>query len=198
MSEDPSSTFLSSFPEYHTTIEGLRPLKRPMLLWSTVSLLYVFSGLRLKVDTASLWGFQILGMTDTKLTIFFFLTTFYYTVRWLWTRHLRLRTYKDEGFMLMLWEYGMPRSQVKKVLGKAYGFYEGFNETTQGGALEDKHFIAVQQVRSHRGAIIALFKLQFSARVLSFVEHFIVPYYAPLAIATTALIALFVRLCLSV
>ena len=118
MSEDKFSTFLSSFPEYQATIEELRPLKRPMLLWSTVSILYVFFGLQLDAGEASgkasLWGFQIVGLTDNKLTIFFILTTFYYTVRWLWTRHLRLRTFKKQGFMSMLWQYGMPRTQKKK------------------------------------------------------------------------------------
>ena len=97
MSKDLFSTFLSTFTEYQTAIEELRPLKRPMLLWSTVSLLYVFGGLQFADTTTSnttsvtLWGFQIIGLTDTKLTIFFFLTTLYYTVRWLWIRHLRLR-----------------------------------------------------------------------------------------------------------
>ena len=187
--------FLSGFPEYHATIDELRPLKRPMLLWSTVSLLYVFSGLHLKGNTASLWGFQIIGLTDTKFTIFFFLTTLYYTVRWLWTRHLRLRTYKDEGFMSMLRQYGMPRSQEKTETSQAYDSLKAYQNEPGRLRFKDDHFVAIQEVRSHRGAINELFDLKFSARAVSFVEHIIIPYYAPLVIAATALVALFVRLC---
>ena len=84
MSKGDFSTFISSFAEYQATIERLRPLKRPMLLWSAASLIYVFFGLQLEASEtsgkASLWGFQFSGLTDTKLTIFFFLTTLYYTL----------------------------------------------------------------------------------------------------------------------
>ena len=200
VSEDKFSTFLSSFPEYQATIEELRPLKRPMLLWSTVSILYVFFGLQLDAgevsDKASLWGFQIVGLTDNKLTIFFILTTLYYTVRWLWTRHLRLRTFKKQGFMSMLWQYGMPRTQKKKEGEFIFDTLKTLRRQ-EGGNFYKPHreaLDAVEQVRSHRGAINELFDLSFSAKAASFVEHIAIPYVLPLAIATLALFALVVRL----
>ena len=199
MSEDKFSTFLSSFPEYQAAIEELRPLKRPMLLWSTGSILYVFFGLQLEAGEvsgkASLWGFQIVGLTDNKLTIFFILTTLYYTVRWLWTRHLRLRTFKKQGFMSMLWQYGMPRTQKKKEAEFIYDTLKTLR-SQEGGNFYKPHreaLDAVEQVRSHRGAINELFDLSFSAKAASFVEHIAIPYVLPLAFAALALIALGAR-----
>ena len=200
MSKDLFSTFLSTFTEYQTAIEELRPLKRPMLLWSTVSLLYVFGGLQFADTTTSnttsvtLWGFQIIGLTDTKLTIFFFLTTLYYTVRWLWIRHLRLRTYKQDGFMAMLRQYGMPRSREKETANHAYDLRKGYAEATSESPFGNE-ITAIEAVRSSRGAIYDLFNLSFSARVLSFVEHIFIPFLAPFVIAVVTLIALAVRLC---
>ena len=135
MSEERFPKFLLSFPGYLDTIEELRPVKRPVLLWSAVSLIYVFGGLQLSDNTdntsVSLRGFQIIGLTDTKLTIFFILATLYYTVRWLWTT-LRIRTYIDDGFMCMLWQYGNPQSLNEKKDGReGYGLRKEY-EDAQG------------------------------------------------------------------
>ena len=182
MSGDIFPKFLASFPEYQATIEGLRPLKRPMLLWSTVSLAYVFSGLEITFETIFLWGFKVEGMTDNKLTIFLFSATLYYTVRWLWTRHQRLRAYKREGFMQVLWEYGMPLSAEKVGAGLVY------HQLKHGGDGEEKitvsseywnAFSNVEQVTSHRGAIAELFDYKFPTKVMSWVEHIIIPHYGP-------------------
>ena len=84
----------------------------------------------------------------------------------------------------------------KTETSQAYDFLKAYqNEPGRLRFKDDHFFAAIQEVRSHRGAINELFDLKFSARAVSFVEHIIIPYSAPLAIATTALIALFVRLC---
>lgn len=71
MSEDNEKNFFAELRNYKLAIESLRPIKRPMLLWSVVSLVYVWGGLDLKVNAVALWGFQIIGITGEKLTIFY-------------------------------------------------------------------------------------------------------------------------------
>ena len=97
--------------------------------------------------------------------------------------------------MSMLRQYGMPRSQEKTETSHAYDFLKTHQNEPGRLRFKDDHFAAIQEVRSHRGAINELFDLKFSARSVSFVEHIIIPYYAPLAIAATALIALLVKFC---
>ncbi len=205
MSEGKYAQFISSFPEYLDTIEELRPLKRPMLLWSAVSLLYVLGGLQLSDNTISnnttfsLWGFQIVGLTDTKLTIFFFLATLYYSFRWSWTTYLRLRTYKDEGFISMLWTYGMPQNLKEKEDGlEGHALRKGFAEIEEGqpqvGTLFKNEIAPIEDVRSRRGAINDLFDPRLRVRLFSYAEHIGIPYLLPPAIALTALIVLSVRL----
>ena len=203
MSEEKFPKFLLGFPTYLDTIEGLRPLKRPMLLWATVSMLYVFMGLQLEVatssddssNTSSVWGLRIVGLTDTELTIFFILATLYYTVKWLWTTYLQLRTYIDDEFISMLWKYGMPQSGKEKEDGReGYAFRKGYVEAQLAQPFVNE-IGPIEDVRSKRGVINDLFDPRLRVRLISCVEHIGLPYLLPLAIAGTALIALVVRLC---
>ena len=71
MSEDNGENFFTELRNYKLAIESLRPIKRPMLFWSVVSLVYIYGGLHLKVDAIALWGVQITGITEEKFIIFF-------------------------------------------------------------------------------------------------------------------------------
>lgn len=63
---------LSKIQEYTDLIEMLRPLKRPMLLWSVASLVYVYGGLHFASGRAALWGVEIAGVTEQEFSFFYF------------------------------------------------------------------------------------------------------------------------------
>ena len=190
MSEYNEKNFFTELRKYKSATESLRPIKRPMLLWSMVSLVYVCGGLYLKVDAAALWGFQITGITGGKLTIFLFLATFYYTIKWLWSNFLKLRSYSREGFIN---ELRNRDSQRTKEIREAWNYKEGYAEgiESQGRQVEDTDII---NDKDFRGLITDLTKSSLASRVVTFMELFGVSFVFPLLIACSALMALISRL----
>ena len=190
MSEDNEKNFFYDLQSYKVAIESLRPLKRPMLLWSVVSLVYVCGGLYLKVDAAALWGFQITGITGGKLTIFLFLATSYYTIKWLWSNFLKLRSYSREGFIN---ELRNRDSQRTKEIREAWNYKEGYAEgiESQGLQVEDTDII---NDKDFRGLVTDLIRSSLVSRAVTFMELFGVSFVFPLLIACSALMALISRL----
>ncbi len=190
MSEDNDMKFFYNLQSYKAAIESLRPVKRPMLLWSVVSLVYVCGGLHLKVNAAALWGFQITGITGGKLTIFLFLATSYYTMKWLWSKFLKLRSYSREGFIN---ELRNRDPQKIKAIGEDWGLREGFVEgsKSQGLQVEDADII---NDKDFRGLVTDLTRFSLVSRAVTFMELFGVSFVFPLLVACSALVALLVRL----
>lgn len=92
---------LGNLGPYTQALEEVRPLKRPVLLWSTASLVYVHGDLH--VTSIAVWSTQVSGVTDEKLVLFFLLTVSYYLLRWLWGNWVALRSYLRAGVLRHLW-----------------------------------------------------------------------------------------------
>ncbi len=162
--------FLDEFPDYKSAVEELRPHRRTMLLWSVVPLVYVCSGLHLKVDSMALWGVQITGITEGKFTVFLLLAVFYYMVRCCWYHFLKLRPYWRNGFIKRLWDH-VRNPETAQEIQECLNTGKGFNKDICSTVDE--------------------FTRQ---RAVSFLEHFGVPYVWPLFISVSTLLALSYRL----
>lgn len=174
MSEGNEKNFFTELRNYKSAIEDLRPIKRPMLLWSVVSLVYVCGGLEIKSSDVGLWGVQITGITDQELTIFLLLATSYYMIKWLWSNFLKLRSYLREGFINEL------RNRNPKVEGSKF----------QGLEAEDTDII---NDKDFRGLVTDLVRSSLVSRAVTFMELFGVSFVFPLLIAFGALVALLIR-----
>ena len=190
--EKRSKKILSELPEYVALIKELSPLKRPMLLWSVASLVYVWGGLHFQSGKVALWGVQITGITEVELIGFLFLAILYYTLRWAWSSWLRLRPYWMGGFIGELWK---PVTQTK--MADETREYFNFGEDrykakatndpgdkTIGVIVNDRHLTATLYTLIHTG---------FSFRIVKFMEHFGAPHIFPLLIAISALTSLLFR-----
>ena len=190
MSEDNEKNFFAELRNYKTAIESLRPIKRTMLLWSVVSLVYVCGDLEIKSSDVGLWGVQITGITDQELTIFLLLATSYYVIKWLWSNFLKLRSYSREGFINEL--RNRDPQKIKEREAK-WNCKEGYVEVSksQGRQVEDTDII---NDKDFRGLITDLIRTRFVSRAVTFMELFGVSFYFPFLIALSALLALLSRL----
>ena len=193
--EKRSQKILSELPSYITLVEELRPLKRPMLLWSAISLVYVYGRLHVSGDP-SVWGVTITGVTDQKLTIFLFLATLYYTGRWAYFNWLKLRPYWRNGFIGELWK-SVVKPQIATVTGKYYYFVQGYNEVLKEkgeGQVLDQDIETIESDRDLRSTVHDLFGLTILSSVMKFMEPFGVPYIFPLSVSCLALASLFCKI----
>lgn len=190
MSEDNEKDFFIELRNYKSAIESLRPVKRTMLLWSVVSLVYVCGDLEIKSSDVGLWGVQITGITDQELTIFLLLATSYYAIKWLWTNFLKLRSYSRDGFIN---ELRNRDSQKIKEIEADWNYREGYVEgrKSQGMQVEDTHII---NDKDFRGLVTDLIRSRLVSRAVTFMELFGVSFYFPFLIALSALLALLGRL----
>ncbi len=182
MSED-NEKFFYNLQSYKATIESLRSLKRPMLLWSALSLVYIYGGLHLKVDAIALWGVQITGITEEKFIIFLLLATFYYTSKWLWSNFLKLRLYWRKGFISDLRNRRMNPQKIGET-GEAWGLIEGFGADTDKDIIND---------RDLSGTVTDFTRFSVVSRVVTFMELFGVSFVFPLLIAFVTLVTLLIR-----
>ncbi|MCY3729469.1 MAG: hypothetical protein OXF97_10810 [Nitrospira sp.] len=190
MSEDNEKDFFTELRNYKTAIENLRPIKRTMLLWSVVSLVYVCGDLEIKSSDVGLWGVQITGITDQELTIFLLLATSYYVIKWLWSNFLKLRSYSREGFIDKL--RNRDPQKIKETEAD-WNYREGYVEgsKSQGLQVEDTDII---NDKEFRGLVTDLIRSRFVSRTVTFMELFGVSFYFPFLIALSALLALLSRL----
>lgn len=113
---DTVSKALGTLGPYTQDLEKVRPLKRPVLLWSTASLVYVHGDLH--ITSLGVWSTQVSGVTDEKLAWFFLLAVGYYLLRWLWGNWVALRSYWREGILCHLWN-------ASAAANFHIGFYQG-------------------------------------------------------------------------
>ncbi|MCY4132775.1 MAG: hypothetical protein OXF39_09075 [Nitrospira sp.] len=188
MSED-NEKFFTELRNYKTAIESLRPIKRTMLLWSVVSLVYVCGDLEIKSSDVGLWGVRITGITDQELTIFLLLATSYYVIKWLWSNFLKLRSYLREGFIN---ELRNRDSQRIKEIEEEWNFREGYVEGIKSQGLQAEGTDIIND-KDFRGLVTDLTKSSLASRVVTFMELFGVSFVFPLLIAFGALVALLIR-----
>lgn len=190
--------FISNFIAYQKTMEELRPPKRTMLLWSAVSLAYVFGNVHITSGTASIQGIEFSGLSDTKMLIFLFLSTAYYLVRWWWIKHLSLRAYKEEGFIDELWKFGAIQRYEKDEVSEELDLSADYRYASIRSYQIDKissPFTELLHNPARYASLREMFRSTPSSMTVSYIEHILLPHYIPAVIAGLALLALIVRLC---
>ena len=179
---------LSKIQEYTDLIEMLRPLKRPMLLWSVASLVYVYGGLHFASGRAALWGVEIAGVTEREFSFFLFLATTYYTLRWAWRNWLHIRTYWREGYLSALW-WSMPR-KAAVTTGISFEFSKGYHEAMKPSkplTEEEEVIQSVLRKRSLLGVVDDLIGQNIWQHFIRVTENFGVPFLFPVCVAVLAL-----------
>ena len=195
--DETAQKLLNDLPEYLAVVETLRPLKRPMLLWCAVSLAYVYGGLNLEFSgNAALGIIKITGTTEWKLTLFLFLSTLYYTARWVWTNWLNLRAYWRDGFIGALWRT-IKTPHLTSAAQECFNVGQGFNEVAQDNADSQEVNQAINTItsdRTIRGTVEDLTGFGTVSRFVKRMELFNLPYIFPFLIALVALGGLLFRL----
>lgn len=177
--------FYSNLQGYKSAVENLRPIKRPMLIWSVVSLIYFWGDLHLKVDTIALWGIKISGITDKKFTFFLLLATLYYMIKWGWSNFLELRFYWRQGVISDFRMRSMDSQRAKETVER-WDPDLIFGKDTDGINNKVKNTLF--------DWISDLTKSTPMSRFVTSIENFLVPYILPFSISGLALLVLMIRL----
>lgn len=159
---------LNTFREYKQAIEDVRPHKRPVLLWSAASLVYVHGDLH--ITSLGVWGTQVSGVTDEKLAWFFLLAVGYYLIRGIYWNWIILRPSWRAG----LWKWSI--SSANYILVAAS---HEKNQPVNSSVLADIH----DRARVHRTSWLTIF-----------LSYYGIPFVFPLAVALRAITVLCSRL----
>ena len=85
------SNILCQIKAYNIAIEKIRPIIRSVILWSFISLLYIYGDLRLNISETDSgesgmvtpWGLPIIGITDNHILVFLLIMTLYFWAKFL-------------------------------------------------------------------------------------------------------------------
>ena len=180
---------LDNLGPYTQALEEVRPLKRPVLLWSTASLVYVHGDLHIK--SIAVWSTQVSGVTDEKLALFFLLAVSYYLLRWLWGNWVALRSYLREGILCGLWH-----------AAAVANFNIGFGEVQDERGINARRFDTPDKVSLRvrtnnlrlKTDVEDIAQSHRTSRLTVLLSFYGVPFLFPLSVALWAMLVLCWRL----
>lgn len=187
---DTVSKALGTLGPYTQDLEKVRPLKRPVLLWSTASLVYVHGDLH--ITSLGVWSTQVSGVTDEKLAWFFLLAVGYYLLRWLWGNWVALRSYWRQGILCHLWK-------ASAAANFHIGFHQGQDmEETSVRCFDSPGKSDVVRVLTSdmrlKPDLEDIAQSHRTSRLTFWLSFYGVPFVFPLAVALWAILVLCARL----
>ena len=183
---DALSNALNNLGPYMHAIDEVRPHKRPVLLWSAASLVYVHFDL--SITSVGVGSTQVSGVTDEKLACFFLLALLYYLSRWAYWNWIALRSYWREGMLCHLWNATATAN-----------FHIGFEEIQERGdkpvrCFEAQDKTSVRVVTNDlrlKTEMDDIARSYWTSRLTFLLSFYGVPFIFPLFVAMLAMIALF-------
>lgn len=182
-----TSNVIKNLGSYAEDIVRVSPHKRPVLLWSAASLVYVCGDLH--VTTLGVLGTQVGGVTDKKLSWFLLLAVLYYLTRWAWTNWIALRSY---------WQKERPCRLLNTVEDKNFAIrheqIEGMEPESVKIFDSPDEVLVVTNNRRLKADLDDLAELHPTSRLTFSLSFYGVPFIFPIVVALFAISALCYRL----